>query len=205
MKVLSTISTINLEIPPSNVAYLLKECNYLCFLDSSLYPNKYSKFSYIAWDPKFVIKSFGYRNEFINIHKGVKYYSYQHPMVFLKLNINNYICSCSEGVKNNIKTLFIGRNKVKEVTNSKSYSFDEENNDLKKNSLISSKLPDFRGGFIGYLSYDLKNYIESLPQSALNDTNLPIFYFAYYDKLISYSHDEGKWYFIRNFSFIALV
>jgi len=199
MKILSTISTINLKMPPSSVAYLLKECNYLCFLDSSLYPNKYSKFSYIAWNPKFVIKSSGYRNEFINIPKGIKYYSYQHPMFFLKQNINNYICSSSESAKNNIKTLFIGGNKVREVTDSENYSFDEENDNLKQNGLVSFKLPDFRGGFIGYLSYDLKNYIESLPQSALDDTHLPIFYFAYYDKLISYSHDESRWYFIRNF------
>jgi len=182
MKVLSATSVIsNLDIPPQDAAYVLRGSEYLCFLDSSLTPDKYSKFSYIAWDPKFTIKSFGYRNEFNIISKGIKYYSYQHPLFFLKQNIGSYTGGSLEDDKNSIRTLFIDGNKIREAAS------------------VDFKLPDFKGGFIGYFSYDLKNYIEKLPQSVLYDINLPLFYFTYYDKLISYSHDENKWYFIRNF------
>jgi len=182
MKVLSTTSVIsNLDILPQDAAYVLRGSEYLCFLDSSLTPDKYSKFSYIAWDPKFTIKSFGYRNEFNIISKGIKYYSYQHPLFFLKQNIGSYTGGSLEDDKNSIRTLFIDGNKIREAAS------------------VDFKLPDFKGGFIGYFSYDLKNYIEKLPQSVLYDISLPLFYFTYYDKLISYSHDENKWYFIRNF------
>ncbi len=200
MRVLSTTSVIsNLDILPQDAAYVLRGSEYLCFLDSSLTPDKYSKFSYIAWDPKFTIKSFGYRNEFNVISKGIKYYSYQHPLFFLKQNIGNYAGSSLEDDKNIIRTLFVDGNKIRETADVKTSSSSGKNNNLKAEGSAGFKLPDFKGGFIGYFSYDLKNYIEKLPQSVLYDINLPLFYFVYYDKLISYSHDENKWYFIRNF------
>ena len=51
------IIKLNLKLPPEVVYYNLSDSNYFCFLDSSLKKNKYSKFSYIAFDPFFAIKS----------------------------------------------------------------------------------------------------------------------------------------------------
>jgi len=166
MKILSTILEAGIDAKPEDLAYSLKDHEYLCFLDSSLVPNKYSRFSYLAWDPGFVIKSWGHKNENIGIVKSIKNYSYQHPLAFLKQNISD----------------FTGENKVKVITES-----------------TEKNLPDFKGGFIGYFSYDLKDYIEELPQSAVDDLKLPVMYLCYYNKLLSFSHESGKWYFIRNF------
>lgn len=179
MKIFSTVTTFDLELPPFVVNYLLKDCKYLCFLDSSLYPNKYSKFSYIGWDPKFVIKSYGYRNEFIDVAGGESYSFYQHPLRFLEEQFRKYLLDRKEDIAQRILTIQTGL-------------ISEGKTDL---------LPDFRGGFIGYFSYDLKNFIEVLPQNAVDDLNLPLFYLAYFDKLISYNHREKIWYFIRNFWF----
>jgi len=75
-----------------------------------------------------------------------------------------------------------------------------EGNVVKKVSKIMEKeLPDFKGGFIGYFSYDLKNYIEKLPCRAVDDIGLPLFYLLYYDRLVAYNHEGGRWYFIKNF------
>jgi anthranilate/para-aminobenzoate synthase component I len=182
MKILSTISAANLKIKPRDAAYALRYNDYMCFLDSSLAGSKYSKFSYIAWNPKIVIKSYGIRNEFVSPSSGISYHSYQHPLSFLKQNIRDYIYSFPGDDEENIKVVYMEGGSVKDVTKS-----------------TGKILPDFRGGFIGYFSYDLKNYIESLPFNAVDDIGIPLIYFVYYDRLLAYSHKERKWYFIRNF------
>lgn len=55
-------------------------------------------------------------------------------------------------------------------------------------------LPPFIGGGIGYLSYELGRYIEKLPDSTIDDLNLPELMFCFYDKVISADHRSGgKW------------
>ncbi|GAH71990.1 unnamed protein product, partial [marine sediment metagenome] len=75
----------------------------------------------------------------------------------------------------------------------------DEGSIRKVNKDLEERLPDFKGGFAGYFSYDLKNYIEELPQNASDDINLPIFYLAYYDRLFAYGHQDSRWYYVRNF------
>ena len=158
MKVLSTISAVDLRIQPQDLAYKLRNTDYLCFLDSSLSNNKYSRFSYIAWNPKLIIKSWGYKNEFIGTSAGIHYYSYQHPLSFLKQSIREYVCTFPGSKIKNFNVVYIS-----------------EKNVIKKVSKIMEKeLPDFKGGFIGYFSYDLKNYIEKLPCRAVDDIGLPL-------------------------------
>ncbi len=182
MRILSTIMEVDLDASPQDLAYTLKDNKYLCFLDSSLVPNKYSRFSYIAWEPKFVLKSSGYRNEYINIGKNIRSFSYQHPLGFLKQYISDFIYSSGDKRRKSIKKVYISSGNVHKVT-----------------SRSEKSLPDFKGGFIGYFAYDLKNYIEELPQTAEDDIKLPIMYLGYYGQFLSYSHESDKWYFIKNF------
>lgn len=182
MRILSTISAIDLKIPPQDAAYALKDKSHLCFLDSSLIPNKYSLFSYIAWNPGLVIKSYGHKNEFTSFAGRVSYYSFQHPLSFLKENIKDYTCSSPGSEIKKIEVVYIDNGRTVKAIKKK-----------------GEKLPRFLGGFVGYFSYDLKNHIEKLPSRAVDDINLPLFYLAYYNRLLAYDHEDGRWYYIRNF------
>ncbi len=54
-------------------------------------------------------------------------------------------------------------------------------------------LPDglFRGGWIGYLSYELGRHIEKLPQTAVDDLGTPLIRLCFYDRFLAYDHREG--------------
>jgi para-aminobenzoate synthetase component 1 len=49
----------------------------------------------------------------------------------------------------------------------------------------------FCGGWIGYFSYELGRYIEQLPQTTIDDLEMPLIRLCFYDKLITYDHTEG--------------
>jgi len=59
----------------------------------------------------------------------------------------------------------------------------------------SSPLP-FIGGAVGYLSYDLCHFIESLPSAAIDDLKLPECYMGFYDGILAFDNLEGKAYII---------
>jgi len=48
----------------------------------------------------------------------------------------------------------------------------------------------FRGGWVGYFSYELGRYIERLPQTTIDDLQMPLIRLCFYDKLICYDHIE---------------
>jgi para-aminobenzoate synthetase component 1 len=50
----------------------------------------------------------------------------------------------------------------------------------------------FVGGAVGYFSYDLGRFIERLPDTAIDDLQLPECYLAFYDVVVAYDHIEGK-------------
>ena len=54
------------------------------------------------------------------------------------------------------------------------------------------KLPEgiFCGGWIGYFSYELGRYIEKLPETTIDDLQLPLVRLCFYDRLIAYDHTE---------------
>lgn len=56
-----------------------------------------------------------------------------------------------------------------------------------------SNLP-FVGGAVGYISYDIGNYIERLPRTAKDDTGVYDLYFGLYDHVIVIDHLEEKTY-----------
>src|SRR4030043_1004294 len=112
----------------------------------------------------------------------MSYYSYQHPLSFLKQNIKDYTYSPPGSEIKKIDVVYI-----------------DDGRAVKAIKKVKEKLPHFLGGFAGYFSYDLKNHIEKLPCRAVNDINLPLFYLAYYDRLLAYNHQDSRWYFVRNF------
>lgn len=52
----------------------------------------------------------------------------------------------------------------------------------------------FRGGAVGYLSYDLCHFIEKLPSTAADDLDLPESCFGFYDSIIAFDVSSGKSY-----------
>lgn len=54
------------------------------------------------------------------------------------------------------------------------------------------EIPPFQGGAICALSYDFVRYIEKIPQTAVDDLNLPDAHILIVDSLISFDHIEKK-------------
>jgi len=54
--------------------------------------------------------------------------------------------------------------------------------------------PIVGGGGIGYFSYELGRQLELLPNTAVDDLDIPECYFCFYDHLIVYDHERGKLY-----------
>lgn len=50
----------------------------------------------------------------------------------------------------------------------------------------------FRGGWIGYFSYELGRYIEKLPETTLDDLKMPLIRLCFYDRVIAYDHTENN-------------
>ncbi|NQT19349.1 MAG: aminodeoxychorismate synthase component I [Planctomycetes bacterium] len=47
------------------------------------------------------------------------------------------------------------------------------------------------GGAVGYLSYDLKHFIERLPDAAVDDVGWPDMYFGFYDAVVCVDHHDA--------------
>ena len=75
-----------------------KTNKYISFLDSSLIPNKFSKYSYLAWEPEFVLKSSGIKNEIMDLHTGAKKEVSGHPLKFLEQMLKKNISSDTENI-----------------------------------------------------------------------------------------------------------
>jgi para-aminobenzoate synthetase len=74
----------------------------------------------------------------------------------------------------------------------KSEGFDFLNKFSDKYHVLHSPFP-FSGGAVGFLSYDLKNEIETISDYAEDDLNLPIWRFAWYDGIVIYDHSQEKY------------
>lgn len=66
--------------------------------------------------------------------------------------------------------------------------------ELKKYKVKNNTHLPFVGGAVGYLSYDLGNYLEKLPKTSKDDTNVYDLYFGFYNYVIVIDHLEGKTY-----------
>lgn len=54
--------------------------------------------------------------------------------------------------------------------------------------------PPFIGGGVGYFAYDLCHFVERLPKTVVDDLGLPDCYFCFYDRVLTYEHEENRWY-----------
>jgi len=50
----------------------------------------------------------------------------------------------------------------------------------------------FRGGWIGYFSYELGRYIERIDETAVDDIKMPLIRLGFYDKVICYDHKQNR-------------
>ena len=84
--------------------------------------------------------------------------------------------------------------KVLKYKNTKENPLDNLQNELNKYKVENNTHLPFIGGAVGYLSYDLGNYIERLPRTAIDDTNVYDLYFGLYNWVIVVDHLENKTY-----------
>ena len=52
--------------------------------------------------------------------------------------------------------------------------------------------PPFKGGWVGYLSYDFGRLFETIPTTAKNDLHLPLFQFTYHDQLWALDRETNQ-------------
>jgi para-aminobenzoate synthetase component 1 len=68
---------------------------------------------------------------------------------------------------------------------------------LETYKLSSAEYPlPFTGGAVGYFSYDLGRFIERLPETAVDDLDIPESYLGFYDAIVAFDHLAGKTYLI---------
>ena len=91
---------------------------------------------------------------------------------------------------------FISSNpfKVLKYKNTDDNPLDYLQEELNKYKTINNTHLPFIGGAVGYLSYDLGNYIENLPRAAKDDLNVYDLYFGLYNYVIVIDHLEEKTY-----------
>lgn len=175
-----SVTELNLPYEPVQLFYLLKDRDYFCYLDSSLESSAYSKFSYIGIRPRFILKSYGFNNYFIDLKNKTSMISKNSPLQFLNENMLKYTDFNSESHNNNYEFFYL----------------DKKNNiyAIAKNNENNFRLPEFKCGFMGYFSYDLKNFLEQLPHNSHDELDLPLFYLLYFEQILSYNHIHEKWY-----------
>ena len=109
---------------------------------------------------------------------------------------NSFILDSSMGKEKLGRYSFISSNpfKVLKYKNTFENPLDSLQNELNKYKVKNNTHLPFIGGAVGYLSYDLKNYIEKLPKTSVDDTNVYDLYFGFYNWVIVIDHLQNKTY-----------
>ena len=91
---------------------------------------------------------------------------------------------------------FISSNPFKKIKakDSKTNPLDDLEEELKNYQGENDTHLPFVGGAVGYLSYDLGNYMEKLPKIAEDDMNVYDLYFGFYNWVVVVDHLENKTY-----------
>ncbi len=96
---------------------------------------------------------------------------------------------------NKDKFSYIGSNPIDNYVGDNFKKFQEKMDKYKKFGKYNNRynIP-FTSGAVGYLSYDLKNKVENLPQSAVNDVDIPLINFHFYDGIFIIDNETNKTY-----------
>ncbi len=79
------------------------------------------------------------------------------------------------------------------ITRKTGNPFDELRRLLRDLHTEDSSIPvPFTCGAVGYFAYDLCNFIETLPDTTIDDIEFPEMYFSFYDTIISFDHLENR-------------
>jgi len=73
-----------------------------------------------------------------------------------------------------------------------------ESDAIRNTRYAGTKLPKgiFCGGWIGYFSYELGRCIELLPETTIDDLQMPLIRLCFYDRLIAYDHLKNNFWLI---------
>lgn len=109
---------------------------------------------------------------------------------------NSFILDSGMDEKNLGRYSFISSRpfEIIKLKNTNENPLDYLQNKLSKFKVENNTDLPFVGGAVGYLSYDIGNYIEKLPRTAIDDTGVYDLYFGIYNFVIVVDHLEGKKY-----------
>ena len=109
---------------------------------------------------------------------------------------NSFILDSAMDAKKLGRYSFISSNpfKVLKYKESDEDPLDKLKLELEKYEVNNDSHLPFIGGAVGYLSYDLGNYIERLPRTAIDDTGVYDLYFGLYNYVVVVDHLENKTY-----------
>lgn len=129
-----------------------------------------------------------------------------------KIDNNNYafLLESVEGGENIAQYSFLGSNPsiifwsknnnvtiIRNKTTEQKYEVDDPIEELRRLMLgfkpVSVKgLPRFHGGAVGYISYDMVRFFEKLPESALDEIQVPDCFFMITDTILVFDHVNHK-------------
>ena len=109
---------------------------------------------------------------------------------------NSFILDSAMDPKKLGRYSFISSNpfKVLKYKDEEKNPLDNLKEELNKYKVKNNTHLPFTGGAVGYLSYDLGNYVEKLPRTAKDDTNVYDLYFGLYNWVVVVDHLEEKTY-----------
>ena len=109
---------------------------------------------------------------------------------------DSFILDSAMDPKNLGRYSFISSNPFKKIKtkDSQTNPLDLLQEELKYHQGENDKHLPFVGGAVGYLSYDLGNYMEKLPQIAKDDMGVYDLYFGFYNWVVVVDHLEDKTY-----------
>ena len=116
-----------------------------------------------------------------NDYKELGQYSYMGSSPFLE----------ATAYADHLELFWPNRSQREIIPHQKSGSLNFLNEAQSKYRVLHAPFP-FSGGAVGFLSYDLKNELESLPHGTTDDLNLPLWRFAWYDGIVIYDHVQEK-------------
>jgi len=117
-----------------------------------------------------------------NDYKELGRYSYMGSSPFLE----------ASAYPDHIELLQMNHPQLEIIPLHKSESLNFLNEAQRKYHVLHSPFP-FSGGAVGFLNYDLKDKLESLPNDTSDDLNLPLWRFAWYDGIVIYDHLQKEY------------